>query len=341
MTDRATDPDRAPTDAGSWQAIPKVELHLHLEGAAPPALIRDIARARRSDIARIFDADGNYAWTDFPHFLQIYEAATSVLQSPEDYARLTRAVLQASAENGVVYTELFLSPDFCGQRDLIAWRDYLAAIHDAAQQAERDFAISARGIVTCIRHFGPDAARQTARCAAETAGDFITGFGMAGDESVLTPADFTWAFDCAREAGLGLTAHAAEWQGPDALRATLDALRVTRIGHGVRGHSDLALLDRLAETGVMLEVCPVSNVTLGLFPEIAAHPIKKLRDHGVRVSINTDDPPYWHTDMTREYTELDRAFGWDRATFLAIARDSLNAAFCDAPTRARLARRLT
>jgi len=341
MTDREIDPNRDPRDTRYWQSTPKVELHLHLEGAAPPALIRDIARARRIDIARVFDAQGNYAWTDFPHFLQVYEAATSVLQSPEHYARLTRAVLESSAENGVIYSELFLSPDFCGNRDLIAWRDYLAAIADAARQAERDFAISARGIVTCIRHFGPDAARQTARCAAETAGDFITGFGMAGNESVLTPADFTWAFDCAREAGLRLTSHAAEWQGPDEVRATLDALRVERIGHGVRGHTDLALLDRLAETGVMLEVCPVSNVTLGIFLDMAAHPIRKLRERGVRVSINTDDPPYWQTDMTREYAELERAFGWDRATFLGIARDSLDAAFCDVATRERLAKRLT
>ncbi len=342
MTRQGHDPDRDrdPDDKSYWQAFPKVELHLHLEGAAPPGLIRDMARARRIDIGGIFAPDGGYAWTDFPHFLQVYEAATSVLQSPEDYARLTRAVLESSAENGVIYTEVFLCPDFCGGRDPIAWADYLAAIHDAARQAERDFAIAARGIITCIRHFGPDAARQTARCAAETAGDFITGFGMAGNESVLTPADFAWSFDCAREAGLRLTSHAAEWQGPDEVRATLDALRVERIGHGVRGHTDPALLDRLAETCVMLEVCPISNVTLGIFPDMAAHPIAKLRDHGVRVSISTDDPPFWHTTMTQEFAALEQAFGWDRATFAAITRDSLDAAFCDAATKDRLLKHL-
>ncbi len=339
--DREIDPGRDPDDAAFWQSTPKVELHLHLEGAAPPSLIRDMARARRIDIGRIFDADGNYAWTDFAQFLRVYEAANSVLKTPDDYARLTRAVLQASAEQGVIYTEVFLSPDFCGGRDVIAWRDYLAAITEAAAAAERDFAITARGIITCIRHFGHDAARQTARCAADTAGDFVTGFGMAGDETVLTPADFTWSFDCAREAGLRLTSHAAEWQGPDEVRATLDALRVERIGHGVRGHTDLALLDRLAETRVMLEVCPMSNVTLGIFPDMASHPIQKLRDRGVRVSINTDDPPYWHTTMTREFSALEQAFGWDASDFAAITRDSLDAAFCDAATRDRLKKRLS
>lgn len=338
--DENPDPNRDPADTGYWRATPKIELHLHLEGAAPPGLIRDMARARRIDIARIFAPDGSYAWTDFAHFLQVYEAATSVLKTPDDYARLTRAVLQSSAENGVIYTEVFLSPDFCGGRDIIAWADHLAAITEAAATAERDFGIVSRGIVTCIRHFGPAAARQTARCAAETAGDFITGFGMAGDESVLTPGDFVWSFDCAREAGLRLTSHAAEWQGPDEVNATLDALRVDRIGHGVRGHTDLALLDRLAETRVMLEVCPISNVTLGIFPDMAAHPIAKLRERGVRVSINTDDPPYWRTTMTQEFAALEQAFGWGRDTFAAITRDSLDAAFCDASTRDRLAKRL-
>lgn len=320
--------------------LPKIELHLHLEGAAPPAFIRGLAREKHVDIAGIFDERGNYAFTDFWHFLKVYEAATSVLQTPQDYARLTRAVLEQSAASGVVYSETFLSPDFCGNRDVGAWRDYLAAIREAAEDVERQGGPVLRGVVTCIRHFGPDKARQTALCAAETAGDFITGFGIAGDERSGQPKEFTWAFDCAREAGLGLTAHAGEWGGPDSIRDTLAAFRPTRIGHGVRAIEDLALVDRLAEEGVVLEVCPGSNVALGLYPDWRKHPIVELDRRGVRVTVSTDDPPFFHTTMDREFDRLHDAHDWDDCQFARLNRTALEAAFCDADTRARIAKRL-
>ena len=128
--------------------LPKIELHLHLEGAAPPSFIRGIAREKHIDIGGIFDAAGNYAYTDFWDFLRVYEAATSVLTTPEDYARLTRAVLEESAAAGVIYSETFLSPDFCGGRDVSAWREFLQAIREAADAAERADGIVLRGIVT-------------------------------------------------------------------------------------------------------------------------------------------------------------------------------------------------
>jgi adenosine deaminase len=164
------------------KALPKLELHLHLEGAAPPAFIRGLARQKNIDIGRIFDAQGNYQYTDFWDFLRVYEAATEPLKTPEDYRRLTLAVLEESAASGVIYCETFLSPDFCGGRDVGAWRDYLLAIREAADEAEAKMGITLRGIVTAIRHFGPEKARETAVCAAETAGDWILGFGLAGDE---------------------------------------------------------------------------------------------------------------------------------------------------------------
>jgi adenosine deaminase len=321
-------------------SLPKVELHTHLEGCAPPSFIAGLAREKSVDLSGIFTETGGYAFRDFWHFLQVYEAATSVLQRPEDFARLTRAVLQDRAEDGVIYMETFLSPDFCGDGDLGAWREYLAAIREAALEAERDFGITLRGIVTCIRHFGPERARPVARCAAETAGDWLVGFGIAGDETAGHPADFTWSFDAAREAGLRLTAHAGEWGGPQSIRDALSALRVERIGHGVRAIEDAALVAQLAETGVVLEVCPGSNVALGVFPSWAAHPVKRLRDAGVRVTLSTDDPPFFHTTLRREYDRLADTFGWEAADFTAMNRDALNAAFCDTATRDRLMPRL-
>jgi len=306
---------------------PKIELHLHLEGAAPPAFVRGLAKEKSTDLSGIFAADGSYSYTDFWNFLQVYEAATSVLEAPEDYARLTRAVLAESAAAGVIYCETFLSPDFCGGRDVGAWREYLAAIREAAEAAERADGIVLRGIVTCIRHFGPDKAKETALCAAETAGDWLVGFGIAGDETAGKPRDFAWSFDAAREAGLRLTAHAGEWGGPESVREALDDLGVERIGHGVRAIEDRALVDRLAEDGIVLEVCPGSNVALGVYPDWLAHPIERLREAGVKVTVSTDDPPFFHTTMVREYDRLADAFGWDEAAFTDLARTSADAAF--------------
>lgn len=324
----------------SWKTYPKVELHLHHEGAAPPAFIRGLAQEKNVDISKVFDERGHYAYENFVHFLSVYEAATSVLRTPEDYARLTRAVLEESAAHGVVYSETFLSPDFCGGGDVAAWREYLHAIEEVADEAEKTLGITLRGVITCIRHFGPEKARPIAVCAAETKGGFITGFGIAGDEGNGKPKDFTWAFDCAREAGLHLTAHAGEWGGPQSVRDALTDLKVERIGHGVRAIEDLALVDELAEKGVTLEVCPGSNVALGLYPNWRKHPIEQLRERGVKVTVSTDDPPFFHTTMTREFEELERAFGWDAEVFGEITRTALDAAFCDEDTRARIAKKL-
>lgn len=324
----------------SLKDLPKLELHLHIEGAAPPAFIRGLAQEKSVDISRVFKEDGSYDFRDFVHFLSVYEAATSVLKSPEDYARLVTAVLEESAAHGVIYTEMFISPDFCGGSDVAAWKDYLHAMQEAAARAEAKDGIVMRGIVTCIRHFGPDKAKAAALCAAETAGDWITGFGIGGDEGKGALGDFAWSFDLAREAGLRLTAHAGEWGGPASVRQALDDIRVERIGHGVRAIEDLAVVDRLAEDGVVLEVCPGSNVMLGLYPKWDRHPIQVLRERGVKVTVSTDDPPFFHTTMTREYEELARAFGWGTADFLEISRNALDAAFCDADTKERLADRL-
>jgi adenosine deaminase len=324
----------------SWRELPKVELHLHLEGAAPAAFIRGMAAEKGIDISGIFDERGGYRTGTFAHFLRVYEAACSVLTSPEDYRRLTRAVLEESAANGVVYSETFLSPDFCGGGDVAAWRDYLLAIEDAAREAEARDGITLRGIVTCIRHFGPDKAKQAALCAAETAGAFVTGWGMAGAETVGAPKDYAWGFDLAREAGLRLTCHAGEWGGPAMVADTLRDLRPERIGHGIAAARDPALMERIAEAGVVLEVCPGSNVYLGAVPSWQKHPIETLRGCEVKVTVSTDDPPFFGTTMTREWEMLETTFGWNEDDLAELNRVALDAAFCDDATRDRIRKRL-
>lgn len=328
--------------AAFWRGAPKVELHLHLEGAAPPALSRAVAARRGVDVAGLFDDAGGYAWAGFAGFLAAYDRVAALYATPEDEAALAEAVLRACAAEGVIYAEVFLSPDHAGaaHAGFGRWAEHLAAVSAGADAAERATGIVARFIPLCVRHLGPEAAVRAATLAARSAHPRVVGFGMAGDERRFAPADFAPAFAIAREAGLGLTAHAGEFGGPDSVRAALDALGLARIGHGVRAIEDAALTARLAAEGVMLEVCPGSNIALGLWPDRAAHPLRRLRDAGVRVSLSTDDPPFFGADMTREYAGAAASCGWDAGAMRAITADALAAAFCDDALKARLAARL-
>lgn len=321
------------------KSLKKVELHLHLEGAAPPNFVRGMAAEKSLDLSGVLDHRGGYKFDDFKDFLRIYEAVSSTVETPADYARLLSAVLAECGEQGVVYVELFVSPEFCGGGDLFAWRDYLGAMEEIA----RAYALSgveSRAVLTCIRHLGPDRAKRTALCAAETSGGWVSGLGLAGAEDVGEARDYAWAFDCAREAQLGLTAHAGEWCGPDSIRGALE-LGVTRIGHGIRAIEDPALVRYLADKGIVLEVCPGSNVALGVVPELAAHPIARLADAGVRVTVSTDDPPFFDTSLNREYDRLATQFGWSETEFRQMNLWAAEAAFCDEDTRNRLKQELS
>lgn len=313
-----------------------IELHLHLEGAAPPAFIRGLAQEKSVNLEGVFDEKGDYVYKDFWDFLKVYEAATSVLKTPEDYHRLTLAILEQQAEQGILYTETFLSPHFCGGGDLTAWKEYLAAIKDAADQAQARDGIYLRGIVTAIRHLGPEVSKASALCAAETVDDWLVGYGIAGDERSGVLRDFTYGFDMAREAGLRLTAHAGEWDGPQSVRDALDHLRVERIGHGVRAIEDPALVERLAANGIVLEVCPGSNIALQVYRKWSDHPIERLMAAGVPVTVSTDDPPFFHTTMRHEYDRLASTFGWTDEEIRAINRTAARAAFCSADLRKTL-----
>ena len=318
------------------KSIPKIELHLHLEGAAPPNFIRSLALKKKIDLSKIFNLEGKYQFSNFADFLSIYEIATEVLKTPGDFYNLTKNVLEECAKNNVVYLETFVSPEFCGGNDVVAWKDFFAAIYEASKDCETKFGIISRGIVTCIRHLGPDIAKKAAFCAASTNGDWLVGFGMAGDESIGRPKDYAYSFEMAKEAGLKLTSHAGEWCGADSVRATINELDVLRIGHGVQAIDDLELVKMLVDRGIVLETCPGSNVFLGVYPTLFSHPIKRLRDHGVKVTISTDDPPFFDTTMNAEYESLARTFGWTESDFLDFNRVAINAAFCDDFTKDRL-----
>lgn len=321
--------------------MPKLELHLHLEGAAPPRLINSLAMRKGIDLTRIFSKEGNYSFQDFKHFLEVYEAATTVLETPQDFYTLTMSVLKECAANNVVYVETFLSPQFCGGNDPVAWKDFLSAIRTASEDAEVQFGIISRGIVTAIRHLGSEVAKATANCAVEVADDWIVGFGMAGDESIGQQKDYLYSFDMARAAGLKLTSHAGEWCGSSSVADAVNDLRVHRVGHGVQAINDQYVVDLLIEKEIPLEICPGSNVFLGVYPHLGSHPIQKLREMGVKTTVSTDDPPFFRTSMNKEYRDLEKTFNWTKKDFIELNQIALEAAFCDSETKEKIAMKLS
>lgn len=322
------------------RAFPKIELHLHLEGAAPPDLVRRLGAAQGIDLAGLFAPDGGFAASDFASFLVAYERMSRVFDDPDTYADLTEAVLAAQAAEGVIHTEIFLSPPSLFGGDAGRWEAMRAAAEAGADRAEARGGPLCRFVPVLIRHHGPEAAASGAAAMLRAPRGRIRGLGLAGEERVFAPADFARPFRAAAEAGLRLTAHAGEWAGPESVRAALDALGPQRIGHGVRAAEEPALVARLAAEGVHLEICPGSNIALGLYPSLAAHPVEALRRAGVGLSVSTDDPPFFRTDMTREYAGLAAAFGWGRAEFEGLARAALAAAFVEPEARPALAARL-
>lgn len=319
--------------------LPKAELHVHLEAAAAPDLVLANAGRYGVDVSGLFDAEGRYLWTDFATFINCYDHAASVFRSPEDFAELTERYLLASAEVGCLYTEFFVSPDFA-ERSGLGYAGYLDGIIEGLHRAEAVTGIVGRLIPLVERHYGPERALAAARAAVADLRPETVGFGMAGEERLFEPADFAPAFAIAADAGLPLTCHAGEWRSWEGVRDTLDALPVKRIGHGVRSIENDELIARLVATGVHLEVCPVSNVTLGVFGSFAAHPLKRLIDAGVRLSLSSDDPPFFWTSIGREYQVAADHFGLDDAALTAITRMAIEDAFCDDATKARLLGRI-
>jgi adenosine deaminase len=314
-------------------SAPLAELHCHLEGAMPVAMARELA-AREGIAIEDAIAGGRYRWNGFTGFLETYDRIAALLRRPEDYRALAHAVLGSIARQGAIYAELTVSPDHARRSGLDPLA-YLGAVAAGAHEAERRHGITARLTVVGVRHFGVEAVEAAARLAATAAEPLVTGFGLAGDERVGRAADFAHAFGIARDAGLGLTAHAGEFAGAAAVDETLDALGVSRIGHGVRAVEDRRVVERLAREGVTLEVCPGSNVALGVFsPE--DHPLRALREAGVRVTVSTDDPPFFGTDLAAEY-----AFAQTRGLDpVMLTRQAIEAAFVDEPTRQRLLEKL-
>ena len=269
--------------------LPKVELHPNLERAISPALISQTAHEKKADINFISDDKGYYVLRNATHFLEVSEAATSMLIKSMDFYALTHVVLNQSAAYGVVFTEAFISPDFCRQAKLDPWCKYLSAIQEAAQEAEKAHGNVMKQNVTCIRHFVPDSDQKSALCTAETSGNFICGFGIGCAETFGVRANYLYSFDMVREARPRLTTHAGEWGGAEGVGQAIFGRKVERLLHGMQVIDDSHLLDWVFARDITLEVCHGSNAGLGIYPDTHAHPIEKLQNQGVNITVSTDD----------------------------------------------------
>ena len=321
-------------------SVPLAELHVHLEATTKPALVRRLAERNGVGILPGTVDGDRYVWRDFLDFLRTFDRAVMVIRTAEDYRDITFEYLTECAAEGAVYVEVTVSPDHADQAGL-GYADMIAGVVQGIDDARGAAGVESRIIVTAVRNFGTERAEWVARTVAATPHPYVTGFGLAGDEANFPPGPFARAFEIAHDAGLGITCHAGEWAGPESVRAALALpVPVVRLGHGVRAIEDPELVRELAERGTVLEVCPTSNVVLGAYPGYAEHPFPLLRDAGVRLTLGSDDPPYWNATIGGEYAVARREWGLDDAALRAITRTAVEAAFADSGLRNTLLARI-
>ncbi|WP_406873422.1 adenosine deaminase [Aminobacter sp. P9b] len=316
----------------------KAELHCHIEGAAAPELVIRQAQKYGKDVSP-FIQNGSFVWNDFTSFLAAYDFAADLFRSEEDYARLSEHYLTSLARDGAIYSEVFTSPDHAIKAGLSP-KAYTDALGEGMERAKAKTGIEGRMIVTGVRHVGVESIEAAARFAAKCNHPLVTGFGVAGDERMGDFEDYVRAFEIAREAGLGITIHAGELMGWESVAAALDHIRPSRIGHGVRAIENPDLVKRIADEGVVLEICPGSNIALKVFDSFGEHPFRKLREAGCKVTLNSDDPPYFWTNLKREYDLAAEHFGMDEKALMATTRTAIEAAFVDRKTKSALLARL-
>jgi aminodeoxyfutalosine deaminase len=319
--------------------LPKAELHLHLEGSIRPETAIELA-ARHGAILTIEEVAARYRYSDFMGFIEAFKWVTSFLRDPEDYALITRRLTEELIRQHVVYAEITISAGVMLRRmqDIEA---NFAAIVDASVEAsvETSEGVPRRRLRTAwifdaTRQFGADAAMEAARWAAKLSRSGVVAFGMGGDELALPALDFRRTFDFARSEGLRIVCHAGEIGGPDAVRDAVDILGAERIGHGIAVMRDDALAESLAARGVVLEICPTSNLATGALAKqtgkpgatMVDHPLAKFQKMGVPIVLSTDDPAMFHTDLLSEYAHA-AAMGRSNAALVQLAEQSFTAAF--------------
>lgn len=322
------------------RAMPKVELHVHLEGSIQPETLLELAR--RNHIPLPYDTlDGLREWyvfRDFPYFVEIYVTISRCLKTADDIELIAREFLAGQAAQNIKHSEVTYTAytiyKLCG----IEFADQLAAINRARAWARETLGVDMTLTLDIAREIKPEQGMVTAEWAIAARGDGVSGFGLGGYEVGNPPEKFAAAFQRAQQAGLPSVPHAGETEGPTSVWGALRTLNAARIGHGVRAIEDPMLLAYLRARQIPLEVCPTSNVRLGVAPSIAQHPIQKLLDAGIYVTLNSDDPPMFNTTLTDEYLLCADAFGWDAAMCEKLSLNALRASFLPRERKAAMER---
>ncbi|MGQ3889908.1 adenosine deaminase [Legionella sp. CNM-1927-20] len=310
-------------------SIKKAELHVHLEGTISPHLAEKLAARNKMTLpkARIDQNGKRYIYKDFLDFLNAFDDIAALIKYPQDYYDITFDYLKSTAETGGIYVEMMYSPDHAEQASGIPSSEHLQAIQQAIDDAYEKFNITGQIIVTAVRHFGAESAEKVAKQALKETIPCIVGFGLGGDEFNFPPKLFQKAYNIAADGGLACTVHAGEFAPASGMIEAMDYLPIQRIGHGVMSIHSPETIARLKDKNIALEICPTSNIALGLFPNLESHPLIPLMEAGIKVSLNSDDPPFFGTNLAAEYEKVQQLHRFSPEKMLNFTRMAIEAAF--------------
>ncbi|MFK0231444.1 adenosine deaminase [Streptomyces vinaceus] len=326
-------PDLNPFIAG----LPKAELHVHHVGSASPRIVAELAsRHPDSNVPTDPEALADYfTFTDFAHFIEVYLSVVDLVRTPDDVRTLTYEVARDMARQNIRYAELTITP-YSSTRRGIDEKAFMEAIEDAREAAETELGVILRWCFDIPGEAGLEAAAETARLAVELRPEGLVSFGLGGPEIGVPRPQFKPYFDAARAAGLHSVPHAGETTGPETIWDSIRELGAERIGHGTSATQDPELLAYLAEHRIALEVCPTSNIATRAVTDLDRHPVKEMVQAGVLVTINSDDPPMFGSDLNNEYAVAARLLDLDERGLAQLAKNAVEASFLDEAGKARI-----
>ncbi len=322
------------------RAIPKAELHLHIEGTLEPEMVFELARKHEVTLPypSVEALRAAYSFTDLQSFLDIYYAGADVLRDESDFHALTAAYLRRAHADGVVHVEIFFDPQTHTLRG-VPFDAVIRGIRSALLEGQQTLGITHRLILCFLRHLTAEDA-MTTLVQALPYSDAITAVGLDSSETGHPPSKFAAVFERARAEGFLTVAHAGEEGPPSYIYEALDVLHVKRIDHGVRSEEDAALLARLARERVPLTVCPLSNIKLRVFDRIEDHNLKRLLELGLCVTVNSDDPAYFGGYVGENYVAVSKGLGLSRGQIAQLASNSIEASFLSAADKERWLRKI-
>lgn len=317
--------------------LPKAELHVHHVGSASPRIVAELA-ARHPDSKVPTDPEAladYFVFRDFAHFIEVYLSVVDLVRDAEDVRLLTYEIARDMARQNIRYAELTVTP-YSSTRRGIPDVAFVEAIEDARKAAETELGTVLRWCFDIPGEAGLESAEETARIACDLGPAGLVGFGLGGPEIGVPRPQFKPYFDRAIAAGLHSVPHAGETTGPETIWDALTELRAERIGHGTSATRDPKLLAHLAEHRIPLEVCPTSNIATRAVATLDEHPLREMVEAGVLVTINSDDPPMFGTDLNTEYAVAARLLDLDAAGVAALAKNAVEASFMEPADKARL-----